>query len=60
MTFPQQIQPAVSDIAFLLMNGIEQLSDEDSLERVGLSAADGKTNKEEIARFFRDNSGPAE
>jgi death-on-curing protein len=50
---------AVSAIVFLLMNGIELLIDEDSLERVVLSAAEGKTSKEEIAGFFRDNSGPA-
>ena len=51
---------AVSAVVFLLMNGIELLTDEHSLERVVLSAAEGKTTKEEIARFFRNSSGPAE
>ena len=51
---------AVSAVVFLLMNGIELLIDEDSFEKLVVSAAEGKTTKEEIAGLFRDNSGPAE
>jgi death on curing protein len=51
---------AVSAVVFLLMNGIELLDDEDSLEEVVLAAAEGKTSKERIAGFFRDHSEPAE
>jgi len=47
---------AVASIVFLLMNGIEVNAEEDSFERMVLSAAEGKINKAVIAGFFRNNS----
>jgi death-on-curing protein len=47
---------AVSAVVFLLLNRIELLTDEDSFERIVLMAAEGKMTKEEIARFFRNNT----
>jgi death-on-curing protein len=51
---------AVASIVFLLMNGIELLADEDGYEKVVLSVAEGKIDKAEIARFFRNNASTAE
>jgi death-on-curing protein len=47
---------AVASVVFLMMNGIEVNADEDSFEKMVRSAAEGKTDKAAIARFFRDNS----
>lgn len=47
---------AVTSIVFLLMNGIEFNAEEDSFERMVLSAAEGKIDKAVIAAFFRNNS----
>ena len=46
----------VSALAFLILNGIELSTDEESLENMVISVAEGKTGKSEIAQFFRDNS----
>ena len=48
---------AVASIVFLLMNGIELHADENSFEKMVLSAAEGKVGKAAVARFFRNNSG---
>lgn len=47
---------AVAALVFLMMNGIEVNADEDSFEKMVRSAAEGKTDKATIARFFRGNS----
>lgn len=47
---------AVASLVFLLMNRIEINADEDSFERMVLTAAKGKINKAAIAQFFRNNS----
>ena len=47
---------AVSAIVFLVMNGVELTTDEESLEKIVISAAEGKSDKAAIARFFRNNS----
>ncbi len=48
---------AVASVVFLLMNGFELHTDEESFENMVLSVAKGTTQKLEIARFFRDNAG---
>jgi death on curing protein len=50
----------VSALVFLILNGIELFADENSLESLVISIAEGKTGKSEIAQFFRDNSRPRE
>ncbi|MDD5701252.1 MAG: type II toxin-antitoxin system death-on-curing family toxin [Dehalococcoidales bacterium] len=50
----------VSALVFLILNGIEFTADEDKLEKMVVSVAEGKTGKPEIAQFFRDNSQPLE
>lgn len=47
---------AVASIVFLMMNGIELDADEDSFEKMVLSVAEGKTDKSEIAHFFRKHA----
>ncbi len=46
----------VSALVFLILNGIELSADEDCLENMLISVAEGKTGKSEIVQFFRDNS----
>lgn len=46
----------VVSIVFLAMNGIELNADEQSLEKIVLSVAKGKTTKISVAKFFRKNS----
>jgi len=43
-----------------MMNGIELHADEDSLAKIVLSVAEGKTGKAEVARFFEINTGATE
>ena len=50
----------VSALVFLILNGIEFTADEDKLEKMVVSVAEGKSGKSEIAQFFRDNSQPLE
>jgi death on curing protein len=47
---------AVSAIVFLIMNGIEFNDDEDDLENLVISVAEGKNDKAEIAQYFRKNA----
>jgi death-on-curing protein len=47
---------AAAAIVFLLINGIEMNIDEDSLEKLVRSVAEGKTGKLEITRFFKGNT----
>lgn len=47
---------AVASVVFLMMNGIEINAEEDSFESMVLSAAGGKIDKADVARFFRTNS----
>ena len=47
---------AVAARVFLKLNGIELRADEDEFERLVLEVAEGKTDKEKIAEFFRQNS----
>ena len=51
---------AVAALVFLLLNGIEINADEDSFERMVLSASEGKIDKATIARFLRNSSGNPE
>lgn len=44
---------AVASVVFLLMNGIDMDADDDEFENIILLAAEGKTDKAKIARFFR-------
>lgn len=48
---------AVAAVVFLILNGIELNANEDSFEKMVLSAAEGKIDKAKIARFFRNNAG---
>jgi death-on-curing protein len=50
----------VSALVFLILNGIDLSADEDSLENMIISVAEGKIGKSEIAQFFRNNSQPKE
>ncbi len=45
---------AVASVVFLMMNGIELQADEDSFEKMVLSAAEGKIDKAVVAHFFRE------
>lgn len=47
---------AVAAFDFLQINGIDLRADEDEFERLVLEVAEGKTDKEKIAEFFRQNS----
>jgi death on curing protein len=47
---------AVSALVFLILNGIELCADEDRLENIVNSVAEGKIGKSEVALFFRENS----
>ena len=47
---------AVAAIVFLMLNGIDINADENSLEMMVRSTAEGNSDKAAIARFFRDNS----
>jgi death on curing protein len=46
----------VSALVFLSLNGIELSADEDGLENMLISVAEGKIGKSKIAQFFRENS----
>jgi death-on-curing protein len=46
----------VCSVVFLMMNGLELQADENSLETMVLSVAEGKIDKATVARFFRDNA----
>jgi death-on-curing protein len=46
----------VSALVFLILNGVELSADEDSLENMVISVAEGGIGKPEIAMFFRKNS----
>jgi death-on-curing protein len=46
---------AVASIVFLILNGVELQSDEDSLADVVILAAEGKIDKTAIAQYFRMN-----
>ena len=46
----------VSALVFLELNGIDFNADEDDLEQIVMKVAEGKSNKSEIADFFRKNS----
>jgi death on curing protein len=46
----------VAAIVFLLMNGIDLDAGEDDLEKIVLLAAEGKIDKEKIARFFESHT----
>ncbi len=46
----------MASLVFLMMNGIEVDTDEDSLENLVRSVAEGKTEKSAIARFIRTNA----
>ena len=48
---------AVSAIVFLMLNAVDLNADEDSLEKMVVSVAEGKTDKAKIAQFFRKNAG---
>jgi death on curing protein len=48
----------VSALVFLILNGIKISADEDGLENMVISVAEGKTVKSEITQFFRENSQP--
>lgn len=48
---------AVASVVFLMMNGIELHADEDSFEKMVRSAAEGKSDKAAVARFFRKYAG---
>ena len=50
---------AVASVVFLMMNGFETDADEDNLEKIVLSVAEGKIDKATIAQFFRENTGLA-
>lgn len=47
---------AVASVVFLIMNGIELQTDEDSFGNMVLSIAEGKIDRPAIAQFFRDNA----
>jgi death on curing protein len=47
-----------SALVFLILNGVELSADEDKLEKMVISVAEGKIDKSEIAQFFRENSRP--
>ncbi len=47
---------AVASVVFLMVNGIELHADEDSLEEMVLSAAEGKIDKVVVAHFFREHA----
>lgn len=47
---------AVASVVFLILNGIDVNADEDTLEQIVRSVAEGKTDKASIAHFFRNNS----
>ena len=47
---------AVAAIVFLALNEIELNADEDEFEKMVLQVAEGKTGKETIATFLRNNS----
>lgn len=49
---------AVAAAVFLHLNGIVLTASEESFEEQVRQAAQGKTGKEEIALFFRQNSAP--
>ena len=51
---------AVASVVFLMMNGLELHADEDTFEKIILSAAEGEIYKAEITQFFRDNTSTAE
>jgi len=51
---------AVASIVFLILNGIDFHADEDNLEKIVRLAAEGKTDKATIARFFESNAQIAE
>jgi death on curing protein len=51
---------AVASVVFLMMNGVELQANEDTFEKMVLSAAEGKMDKAAIAQFFRNHSGHAE
>ena len=48
---------AAAAIIFLDLNGVELAADEEGLERMTMSVAEGRTGKREIAEFFRANAG---
>jgi death-on-curing protein len=47
---------AVVSVVFLMMNGVELKADEESFLQIILSTAEGKTDKAEVAEFFRKNT----
>lgn len=47
---------AVASVVFLMMNGIELHTDEDTFAKLVLSVAEGKIDKAGITQFFRDNA----
>ena len=47
---------AVAAIVFLALNDIDLNADEDEFEKMVLQVAEGKTGKETIATFLRNNS----
>ena len=47
---------AVAAIVFLHINGYEFNANENSLEKLVLSSAEGKTDKTAIAKFFKTNT----
>jgi death on curing protein len=51
---------AVSALVFLIMNGMDFKADEDSLEKMVVSVAEGKTGKAAVAQFLRKNAGYGE
>lgn len=48
---------AVAALVFLIMNGIELHANEDSLEKIVRSVADGKMDKAGVSAFFRKHGG---
>jgi death-on-curing protein len=47
---------AVAALVFLFLNGIELKAEEDNFENAVRSVAEGKWNKAQIAKFFRNNA----
>jgi death on curing protein len=47
---------AVSAIVFLIMNGLDLNADEDSVENMVISVAEGKIDKMAIFQYFRKNA----
>lgn len=49
---------AVASVVFLMMNGGELITDEETFENIVLSVAEGAIDKAGITQFFRDNATP--